>query len=238
MTRSFGTKAGALIAAGALATGLAACGDSSSSSTKKAASKPSTGAQSRTIVSGVSVYTPDPAAQAALKKAGVTLTPSGTGVKASATAFEIPATGGRIVVKSLVGSVHSGSSLTFAKGAQKVTFTDIALNTESRKVTGNYKGKRIAVFQLRLNNLSAAKNKQGALVGSKIGVVYARGAVALVNKTLGVSVLKTKQTYGTVTFTVVARKSTGSTSKKSKKKSSSSKSTASKSTTATTTKKQ
>ena len=236
MNRRSASKATATALATALVLSLAACGgsDSKSSSTDKKNSRPSTAAQARTILSGATTFTPDPAAVARLKAAGVTLTPTAPG-KATATTVVIPANGGRIVVKSLIGSVHSSAGLTFAKGPSKVVFEKLAFNTESRKVTGSYKGNRIAVFQMKLKNLAAGKGKDGAIVATGIDLVYARGAVAVVNKALKVNALKTKQTYGSATFTVVAKKagSAAATSKKkhSKKKSSSS---TSKSTTTTT----
>ena len=219
----------------ALTLSLAACGgsDSKSSSSDKKGSHPSTAAQARTIVSGTTTFTPDPAAVARFKAVGVTVTPTAPG-KATATTLVIPANGGRIVVKSLIGSVHSAAGITFAKGPTKVTFEKLAFNTESRKVTGSYKGNRIAVFQMKLKNLAAGKSKDGAIVATGIDLVFARGAVAVVNKALKVNVLKTKQAYGSATFTVIAKKSTSAASS-SKKKHSSKKSSTSKSTSKSTT---
>lgn len=233
MNRRSATKATVTALATALVLSLAACGGSDSkSSTDKKASHPSTAAQARAIVSGTTTFTPDPAAVARFKAVGVTVTPTAPG-KATATTIELPANGGRIVVKSLIGSVHSAAGLTFAKGPTKVTFENLAFNTESRKVTGSYKGNRIAVFQMKLKNLAAGKGKDSAIVATGIDLVFARGAVAVVNKALKVNVLKTKQAYGSATFTVVAKKAGASSKKKhsSKKKSSS---TTSKSTTTTT----
>jgi len=165
----------------------------------------------------------------------VTITPTAPG-KGTATTLVVPANGGRIVVKSLIGSVHSAVGLTFAKGATKVTFTNVAFNTESRKVTGDFKGNRIAIFQIRLKNLAAGKGKDAAIVGTGINLVYARGAVALVNKTLKVNALKTKQIFGTATFTVVAAKSgSAATTKKTTKKHHKKKSSSTTSSTTTTT---
>lgn len=239
MNRRSATTATITALAAALTLSLAACGGSDSkSSNEKKSSRPSTAAQARTIVSGATTFTPDPAAVARFKAVGVTVTPTAPG-KATATTVVIPANGGRIVVKSLIGSVHSAAGLTFAKGADKVTFENLAFNTESRKVTGSYKGNRIAVFQMKLKNLAAGKGTDGAIVATGIDLVFARGAVAIVNKALKVNVLKTKQAYGSATFTVVAKKSGSSASsskKSSKKKSSSSTSkSTSKSTTTTTT---
>ena len=231
MNRRSATPALVTVLAAALTLSLAACGGSDTNTTKKKSSRPSTAAQARGIVSGATTFTPNPAAIAKLKAAGVVVTPTAPGT-ATATTIVLPAEGGRIVVKSLIGSIHSGAGLTFAKGPTKVTFENLAFNTESRKVTGSYKGNRIAVFQMKLKNLTTAKSKTGALVGSKIDLVYSRGAVAVVNKALNVTVMKTKNVFGTATFTVVAKKS-GSTA--SKKKTKSKKKTSSTTTTTTTT---
>ena len=236
MNRRSATKALATVLAAALTLSLAACGGSSSQSTSsQKASRPSTASQARAIVSGSTTYTINPGAAARLKAAGVTITPTAPG-KGTATTLVVPANGGRIVVKSLIGSVHSAAGLTFAKGAAKVTFTNVAFNTESRKVTGNYNGNRIAIFQIRLKNLATGKGPDAAIVGTGINLVYARGAVALVNKTLKVNALKTKQTFGTATFTVVAKKtSAASTTKKTKKTKSKKKKKTSSTTSSTTT---
>ncbi len=235
MNRRSATKALATVLAASLTLSLAACGGSSSkSSDGKKASHPSTASQARAIVSGTTTYTIDPGAAARLKAAGVTLTPTAPG-KGTPTTIVVPANGGRIVVKSLIGSVHSAVGLTFAKGATKVTFTNVAFNTESRKVTGNYNGNRIAIFQLRLKNLATGKGADAAIVATGINLVYARGAVALVNKTLKVNALKTKQAFGTATFTVVAKKTSAASTTKKTKKTKSKKKTSSTTTTTTTT---
>jgi len=227
MNRRSANTAVVTAVAAALTLSLAACGGSDSTPDSTAKAKhPSTASQARAIVSGATTFTPDPSAIARLKAAGVTVKPSAPG-KATATTIVIPANGGRIVVKSLIGSVHSAVGLTFAKGASKVTFENLAVNTESRKVTGSYKGNRIAVFQLRLVNMAAGKGADSAVVATGLKLVYARAAASIVNSVLKVNVLKAKQPFGKATFTVVAKKtgSSASDSSKKKKKKSSKKST-------------
>jgi hypothetical protein len=108
--------------------------------------------------------------------------------------------------------------LTFAKGASKVTFENLAVNTESRKVTGSYKGNRIAVFQLRLMDMQAGKGADSAVVATGLKLVYARGAASIINTALKVNVLKAKQSFGKATFTVVAKKTGSSAADSGKKK--------------------
>ena len=217
MNRRSANTAMATAIATALALSLAACGGSDSKSSKSKSKQPSTAAQSRAIVSGTTTFTPDPTAIGRLKAAGVTVKPTAPG-KATATTIVIPSNGGRIVVKSLIGSVHSAVGLTFAKGASKVTFENLAVNTESRKVTGSYKGNRIAVFQLRLMDMQAGKGAESAVVATGLKLVYARGAASIINTALKVNVLKAKQTFGKATFTVVAKKTGSSAADSSKKK--------------------
>ena len=210
-----------------LTAGLTACGGSSKTTTSTSKSKPSTSAQARTIVGGSTTLTINPGTAAKLKAAGITVVPSAPG-KVAAGAAVLPADGGRIIVKSLIGSVHSSAGLTFQKGASKVVFENVAVNTESRKITGSYTAKgakspvRIAIYQMRLKGLTSAKGKNGALVAKQIDLVLARGAVALLNTGLNVKIFRNKQPFGTASFTVVTKnKATTKKKKHTSKKSSS-----------------
>ncbi|CAB4881316.1 MAG: hypothetical protein F2799_07310 [Actinobacteria bacterium] len=228
MTLRIGFKTVTALLTASLVVGLTACGGSSKSTTSTSKAKPTTAAQSRTITSGSITLAINPGTASKLKAAGVKVVPEGTG-RTVASAAVLPAVGGRIVTKSLIGSVHTAASLTFAQGSKKVTFTNVALNTESRKITGSYKKTRVAIYQLRLKSLTRTVNKDGALVGSKISVVLSSSAASILNKALGVTVFRGKQPFGTATFRAMTK------SKSSKKKSSSKKSSTKKKSSSTTT---
>ena len=182
--------------------GLVACGGSSSSSKSTTSSAHSAANEARVVTTGKATLLINPGTVQKIKAAGVTVSPTKPGTVAAGAAV-LPASGGRMVTKTLVGSVHTGAGLVFAKGAKKVQFSNIAVNTQTRKVTGSYNGHRISLYQMRLSKMVHGANKNGQVSASAITLVLAKTAATVLNKQLGVTVFRHKQPFGTVAFTVV-----------------------------------
>lgn len=197
------------VASAAVAIAVAGCGGSDSgskgsSSTKK---QPSIAAQSRTVVGGNATFIANPATSAALKQAGVSASAArDTAVKGSSVIM--PLKSGTIVVASMIGSVRSPGSIVYKAAGKQVVFANVVVNTRLRRVSGKLNGKeRVGVYQVSVNNLKQSRVKANTVMGTGLSLTLTKKAAAALNGGLGVKVFKKGMKMGTLTLTVVTRKS-------------------------------
>jgi len=189
-----------------LATALvvAACGSSSSSTTSS--STASTAATSTTAAAPVAVVgrntsvVLNPATGAALKQAGITVTPVAP-AKAK-TALVFPVTGGHVVVTSLAGTIQHSGGLTFSHAGNSVTLTGFIVNTETKQLTATAGGQSVPVFDLNLASIKRASGPNGSVLASNIGLNLTEQAASALNSGLMVSTFKAGLNFGIATLTV------------------------------------
>jgi len=210
-----------VVTSAAVALAITGCGGSDSSSSKSSTAKkqPSLAAQSRTVVGGNATFIADPATSAALKKAGVSASAArNTAVKGSS--LVMPLKSGNIVVASLIGSTRSPGAIVYKTSTKQVAFANVVVNTRLRRVSGQLNGKdRMGVYQVSVNNLKQSRVKANTVMGTGLSLRLTKKAAAALNSGLGVKVFKKAMKMGTLTLTVVTKKTTGKSGSSSSKSS-------------------
>ncbi len=199
------------------ALGVAACGSSSSSSTTKTSTAPKSSttttttaapstSASATVVGHSTVVTVNSAISAELKKAGITVAavaPATT--KTHNTILTFPATGGKIVVATVVGTVDDTGGLTFSHNGKSVKLTNFIVDTNTKQLTAEVGGTRVPLFDLNLASLKHASAPHGTVVASDIKLTVTSQAASTLNSGLGVSTFKGGENFGVVTLTIAVK---------------------------------
>jgi len=140
-----------------------------------------------------------PAVSAALRHAGITLTPIAPAT-AKAT-LHFPVSSGQIAVATLAGTVDHTGGLTFRHSGKSVTLTNIVINTKTKHLTATVGGKSMPVFGLNLASHNRTSGPHSAVVSDIKLTVLSRAATAL-NSGLGVNTFKAGQNFGIATLHV------------------------------------
>jgi hypothetical protein len=141
----------------------------------------------------------DPAASAALKHAGVTLTPIAPATAKATLLF--PVSGGQIVVATLAGTVDHTGGLTFRHSGKSVTLANIVINTKTKHLTARVGRKSMPIFDLNLASPERASGPHSAVVSNIKLTITSQAATAL-NSGLGVSTFEAGRNFGIATLTV------------------------------------
>lgn len=195
----------ATVSAIAMAALLAAgCGggDSGSKPEKK---KSSPGAEAKVVVGGAVAVKPNGKTIVKMKSNGIVMGAT-RGSKRTGTNVSVGATGGEIVSATAIGFVRTGGGVVFQRGAAQVAFTDLAFSTRKRTVTGTHNGKRMILFQLRVQNIDHETNSKGGLRATGLGVSLTGKSAALINQGLKTNIFSKRTSFGTIVIAVSLRK--------------------------------
>ena len=142
----------------------------------------------------------NPAVSAALKQAGVTITAIAPATAKAALLF--PVSGGQIVVATLAGTVNHAGGLIFSHSGKSVTLSTFVINTNTKRLTANVRGRSQPIFDLNLASLKRASGPHGAVVASHIKLTVTSRAATALNRGLGVSTFKAGMNFGIATLVV------------------------------------
>ena len=142
----------------------------------------------------------NPSVSAALKQAGVAVTaiPPAT----AKTTLLFPVSGGQIVVATLAGTVNHAGGLIFSHSGKSVTLSTFVINTNTKRLTANVRGRPQPIFDLNLASLKRASGPHGAVVASHIKLTVTSRAATALNRGLGVSTFKAGMNFGIATLVV------------------------------------
>jgi hypothetical protein len=141
----------------------------------------------------------NPAVSAALKHAGVTLTPIAPATAKATLLF--PVSGGQITVATLAGTVDHTGGLTFRHSGKSITVTNLVVNTKTQHLTASVGGKSMPIFDLNLASPNRTGGPHSAVVSDIKLTVLSRAATTL-NSGLGVSTFKVGMNFGIATLNV------------------------------------
>lgn len=208
--KSFRRSGIAVVAVGALALTLGACGTTNSSKTSAAAA-PTAEIQS---LKGMSTSVDlDPATAAVLQQNGVSVAPVGPATATAQngmTVVSFPITAGYVAlypettlpfVRGIV--THSGG-LTFSAGGKSLTATDFVVNPGTSVLTATVGGQSVPLLDLDGSNVKVSKNAQGQVLLDGTVAKLSTVAADALNKTFGVSLFKQGIPVGVVHIVAAA----------------------------------
>jgi hypothetical protein len=176
-------------------------GTAASSSTSPGTSAKITYASARATVIGKSTdVVVNPAASAALKHAGITVT--AVAPATAETTLLFPVSGGQIVIATLAGTIDHSGGLTFRHGDRSVTLTSFVINTSTRRLTATVSGVWLPVFDLNLASSRHASGPHSTVIASNIKLEVTNQTATTLNSDLGVSIFKAGMTFGIASLTV------------------------------------
>lgn len=140
------------------------------------------------------------AAAAALRHAGITVTPVAPAT--SGTTLLFPVSGGQMVIATLAGTIDHSGGLTFRHGGKSVALTSFVINTSTRRLTATVSGAAVPVFDLNLASSRHASGPNSTVIASNIVLGVTNQAATTLNSDLGVSTFKAGMTFGVASLTV------------------------------------
>jgi len=170
-----------------------------SATTKHTSGKATYSSRKATVIGKSTDVVINPAVSAALKHAGVTLTPIAP-ASAKATLL-FPVSSGQIVVATLAGTVDHTGGLTFRHSGKSVTLTNLVINTKTKHLTARVGRKSMPVFDLNLASPNRTNGPHRVVVSNIKLTVRSRAAIAL-NSGLGVSTFKVGMNFGIATLNI------------------------------------
>jgi hypothetical protein len=185
---------------------VAACGGSSGSTAATSGASLSTPpaityAPAQATVTGKSTdVVVNPAVLAALKQAGIAVT--AVAPASAKTTLLFPVSGGQIVVATLAGTVDHTGGLIFSHSGKSVTLDTFVINTNTKRLTANVRGRLQPIFDLNLASLKRASGGPGTVVASHIKLTVTSRAATTLNSGLGVSTFKAGMNFGIATLVV------------------------------------
>jgi hypothetical protein len=176
-------------------------GTAASSSTSPGTGAKITYASAQATVIGKSTdVVVNPAASAALRHAGITVT--AVAPATAETTLLFPVSGGQIVIATLVGTIDHTGGLTFRHGGKSVTLTSFVINTSARRLTATASGVSVPVFDLDLASSRHAGGPDGTVLASNIKLTVTSQAATALNSELDVNTFKDGMLFGIAALTV------------------------------------
>jgi len=176
-------------------------GTAATSGTSSSAFATTTYAPAQATVTGKSTdVVVNPAVSAAFKHAGIAVTAIAPATAKTTLLF--PVSGGQIVVATLAGTVNHAGGLIFSHSGKSVTLSTFVINTNTKRLTANVRGRSQPIFDLNLASLKRASGPHGAVVASHIKLTVTSRAATALNRGLGVSTFKAGMNFGIATLVV------------------------------------
>ena len=176
-------------------------GTAATSGTSSSAFATTTYAPAQATVTGKSTdVVVNPAVSAAFKQAGIAVTAIAPATAKTTLLF--PVSGGQIVVATLAGTVNHAGGLIFSHSGKSVTLSTFVINTNTKRLTANVRGRSQPIFDLNLASLKRASGPHGAVVASHIKLTVTSRAATALNRGLGVSTFKAGMNFGIATLVV------------------------------------
>ena len=144
----------------------------------------------------------NPAVLAALKQAGIAVTAIAPATAKTTLLF--PVSGGQIVVATLAGTVDHTGGLIFSHSGKSVALSTFVINTNTKRLTANVRGRSQPIFDLNLASLKRASGPDGTVVASHIKLAVTSRAATTLNSSLGVSTFKAGMNFGIATLVVTS----------------------------------
>ena len=170
-----------------------------SATTKHTSGKATYSSRKATVIGKSTDVVINPAVSAALKHAGVTLTPIAPATAKATLLF--PVSSGQIVVATLAGTVDHTGGLTFRHSGKSVTLTNIVINTKTKHLIARVGRKSMPIFDLNLASPNRTSGPHSTVVSNIKLTVRSRAATAL-NSGLGVGTFKVGMNFGIATLNV------------------------------------
>jgi hypothetical protein len=187
-----------------LATGVCACGSTSSGTATTTATAP-TGATGATVIGTRTTIIVNADTAATLKRDSIKVTAVAPAAVKHHVELFLPETGGQVVAATFTGAIEHSGGLTISYSGKSVTMTNLVVDTKGQVVTATIDGQTVPVFSLDLNSMRVKEHPHGAVVASHVTLTVTPQAASLLNSQLGVTTFAGTTDFGTAVFSVALK---------------------------------